>query len=112
MALQSLPPAHGERSRPAARGPGVLALRTPGLLRLHRSPRHAVGAAGDLPGLHPQIRQQGVTPTRDRLGISAGDPEVAALKQATEPGKLAEEIRRHVEEDDADETPPGAAEAS
>jgi uncharacterized membrane protein len=44
---------------------------------------------------------------QDRLGISAGDPEVAALKQATEPGKLAEEIRRHVEDDDAEAGPAG-----
>ncbi len=44
------------------------------------------------------------------LGIPAGDPEVAALKQATEPEKLVEEIRRHVEEDGPDEGPPGTPE--
>jgi uncharacterized membrane protein len=48
---------------------------------------------------------------QERLGISAGDPEVAALKQATEPEKLAEEIRRHVDEDGAGEGPPGTPEA-
>jgi uncharacterized membrane protein len=48
---------------------------------------------------------------QERLGISAGDPEVAALKQATEPEKLVEEIRRHVEEDDAGEGPPATPEA-
>src|SRR5262249_15034674 len=46
-----------------------------------------------------------------RLGIPAGDPEVAALKQATEPEKLLEEIERHVEEPGAaagpSETPEG-----
>jgi uncharacterized membrane protein len=48
---------------------------------------------------------------QERLGISAGDPEVAALKQATEPEKLAEEIRRHVEEDGVDVGQPGTPEA-
>jgi uncharacterized membrane protein len=46
-----------------------------------------------------------------RLGIPAGDPEVAALKQATELEKLVEEIERHVEEPGAEagpsETPEG-----
>jgi uncharacterized membrane protein len=44
-----------------------------------------------------------------RLGISADDPEVAALKQATEPEKLVEEIQRHVEENGGEEDPVGKA---
>jgi hypothetical protein len=51
-------------SRPAARGPRVLAVPAPGLLRLHRPPCHAPGAAGDLPGLRPPVSGRGVTPPR------------------------------------------------
>jgi hypothetical protein len=64
MALQSLPPARVERSWPAAGCPGVLALPAPGLLRLHRLPRHAAGAARGVPGLRPPVSGQGVTPPR------------------------------------------------
>jgi uncharacterized membrane protein len=45
-----------------------------------------------------------------RLGISADDPEVAALKQATEPEKLVEEIQRHVEENSTGEDTRGTPE--
>ena len=45
-----------------------------------------------------------------RLGIWDGDPEVAALEEATRPEKVIQEIHRYVEETSAEESPLGTPE--